>query len=203
MKTARQQIIEFLKHNKTATSRELSHALSTTQANIRHHLSNLQREGVIEITGESTSRTPGRPLKIYSLTSESHNHNLDRISSALLDLYFANKTQEEISDILRMIADKMLANYDYNSTNIAQRFYKTINVLNRMHYQARWEARANAPQLIFEHCPYLAILNQYPVMCTYDKLLIEKMLGKSVEQTGKLILDNRGRKRCIFNIQDQ
>jgi predicted ArsR family transcriptional regulator len=194
MKTTRQQIIEYLKRNKTATTRELGHALSTTQANIRHHLSNLQLEGIIETAGESTSRTPGRPRKIFTLTSESHSHNFD--------LHFTNKTPEEIPDILRMIADQVLAKYDYNSSNIAQRLYKAINILNQMHYQARWEARANAPQLIFEHCPYIAILNQYPVMCVYDKILIEIMLGKPIEQTSKLCADNRGRKRCLFTIQD-
>jgi len=165
-------------------------------------LSNLQLEGIIETAGESTSRTPGRPLKIFTLTSESHSHNFDQLSAALLDLHFTNKTQAEILNILRMIADQMLAKYDYNSSNIAQRFYKAINIFNQMHYQARWEARANSPLLIFEHCPYIAILNQYPVMCVYDKILIEIMLGKSIVQTGKLCADNRGRKRCLFSIQE-
>jgi len=51
MQLTRKQIIDFLNTNHTATAVELSRALNVTAANIRHHISELIQQEIIEEIG--------------------------------------------------------------------------------------------------------------------------------------------------------
>jgi predicted ArsR family transcriptional regulator len=85
-------------------------------------------------------------------------------------------------------------------TRLTQALYQSVQQLNEMHYQARWEARADAPRVIFGHCPYAAVLAEHPEICQLDVSLLEEMLGQPVEQTARLAKDGRGMTYCAFRI---
>jgi hypothetical protein len=55
-----------------------------------------------------------------------------------------------------------------------------------MNYQARWEAGAEGPRIIFGLCPYAAIIEKHPELCRMDTALLGKMLGREAEQRLKL-----------------
>ena len=85
MQLTRQQIVDYLQTNRTATPIELSRALQVTAANIRHHLKQLTQNGLVEIVGTQPVRGRGRPMKLYSLTENALQHNLEGLASALLN----------------------------------------------------------------------------------------------------------------------
>jgi predicted ArsR family transcriptional regulator len=70
--------------------------------------------------------------------------------------------------------------------------------LNELQYQARWEASAWGPRLILGHCPYAAIVSDHPELCRMDAFLLETKIGKPVEQTGKLQINDTGLPFCTF-----
>ena len=63
--------------------------------------------------------------------------------------------------------------------NLTRRLYRTTEILNQQHYQARWEARPDAPRLVLGHCPFSAILEEHPELCKLDAYLIERFTGAS------------------------
>jgi predicted ArsR family transcriptional regulator len=87
------------------------------------------------------------------------------------------------------------------SAHLTQRLSQAILLLNKMSYQARWEARAQAPSIIFSHCPYLAILAANPELCQLDAVLLQQLLASPVDQTARLVLDQRGLRQCIFQVR--
>ncbi len=72
-----------------------------------------------------------------------------------------------------------------------------------MNYNARWEAHAEAPQVLLGHCPYRAIIQEHPELCKMDKYLLESLLDQQVDQIAKLEKDNQGIKWCVFALRPQ
>ena len=210
MKTSRQRLFEYIQVHRVVTVEELSRALRMTQANARHHLGILREQGVVELVGQRPSKGKGRPAQLYSLAEHTQSHNLDRLVSALLQELFSSQPVDSQISAFRSLAQRMLAKQPSeldsqdvktsSSTNLTQRLYAAVKQLNDFNYQARWEAHALAPQMIFGHCPYASILSQHPEMCRFDGTLLEEMLDCVVTQTAKLESGPSGTVHCIFRI---
>ena len=81
---------------------------------------------------------------------------------------------------------------------IIRRLAQAMTRLNELHYRARWEAHAQGPRVIFEHCPYAAILEKHPELCRMDGFLLEELLGADITQSVRLELNVRGLPFCMF-----
>jgi predicted ArsR family transcriptional regulator len=193
--------MDYLGSKQIGTAPGIARALNITAANVRHHLSILLEEGAIEIVGERRAGGRGRPSFLYALSGHTHQHNLDRLSSALLEELLSQNSNEEISLVLKRITKRLLKDYKISSA-LTQRLYQAVQRLNDMHYDARWEARAEAPFVILGFCPYASILHDHPELCELDGLLIEALLTRPVRQVDKLARDERGMTCCRFMIQE-
>jgi predicted ArsR family transcriptional regulator len=199
MTATRGRILDYLQVRKTATANEISYALGLTAADVRHHLAILISEGAVEVTGKRQGRGRGRPAHIYSSTTQAQRHNLDRLSCALLDEFVAPSEEPDQSYNIERISTRLLGKVN-NGGNLTQRLYRSVEKLNELNYQAHWEAHSSAPRLILGHCPYALIIETNPELCQIDAVMLEKLINVPVRQIGKLILDDRGAKHCIFEI---
>lgn len=197
--TSRHKVIEYLKNREAATALDISRALKTTPANARHHLSSLLEEGVVQITGERTTNEPGRPSQIYALTLSSNRHNLDRLSTALLDLAQDPLDQQHSESIFLRVAQRLAAP-PLSTNNMTQRLNQVVQRLNQMGYNARWEAHAAGPRLILGHCPYAAILTKHPGLCEMDAVMLSELLNRSVVLESRLEPTSTGLPQCNFRI---
>jgi predicted ArsR family transcriptional regulator len=196
--TSRKSILDYLQHKLQATALELSRALKMTPANVRHHLGVLIDEGAVELATRIPPHGRGRPSLLYALTQKSHIHNLDGLAHALLDTYLNTQPVEERSELLRQIARYLAINEELKPVNLTHRLNLAIQHLNKMSYQARWEAHSEAPRLLLGHCPYAAILPDHPELCQMDTYLLEELLGVPARQTKKRAQDSRGARYCLF-----
>ena len=62
--TTRHKILDYLKRNRTVSSRELARALQMTPANARYHLGILAADGRVEVISQRQEGR-GRPEKVY------------------------------------------------------------------------------------------------------------------------------------------
>lgn len=193
-------VIEHLKTRRLASAVEISHALRVTPANIRHHLAVLQEEGVVRVAGERAAGGRGRPILLYSLTEQLQAHNLDMLSHTLLQEFVASLPDEERAVTLERVAKRLAGQVEPPSGSLTQRLNGAIRRLNELHYQARWEARRDAPRLILGHCPYAAILSRHPELCQMDAALLECLLAAPISQTARLATDPRGEVYCSFDV---
>ena len=79
-----------------------------------------------------------------------------------------------------------------------RRLSSTIERLNEMHYQARWEAGAGGPRIVLGHCPYAAVIKNHPELCQMDAALLVILLSGEVSQTAKLETGAGGLPYCAF-----
>lgn len=198
MKTTRARIMEVLHTRRVATASELSRILHLTTADIRHHLSILTYQGVVEVAGHRPTRGRGRPNQLFELTRDATQHNLDNLAGSLLKEASNSLPTPEYQVYLHRIASRLIQESLTWDSIPSRRMIQAVGMLNAMNYQARWEAHAGAPHVILGHCPYASILAQHPELCQLDAFLLQEMLGSPVTQTAKLKPDLQGLPQCVF-----
>jgi predicted ArsR family transcriptional regulator len=202
MKTVRQQVLEYIESHRVATANEIAGTFKMTQANARNHLAVLCAEGAVEMVGVIQDGSPGRPRQRYSPTRQIQKNNLGRLSHALLKI-MGEKAQEK--ETLENLAATLWASEDVfvpgsEREHLTRRLARVIRSLNRLNYEARWEAHAQSPRIIFNHCPYASIIADHPMLCQVDALMLQKALGVSVTQQTKLGSNGQGLTFCVFQL---
>jgi predicted ArsR family transcriptional regulator len=198
MTTARQKILNFIIEQQSTTVEELSKVFRVTPANIRHHLSILIEQGCVQVIGQKATAPRGRPAQIYSATQQSNQNNLDHLTKALFSTLLQDSIPDERDKYLREIATCMVSNFSQDNYNPTRRLYSSIRILNRMNYQAHWEAHIDNPRIMLGHCPYRAVLDHHPEICQMDAFVLEVLLGTPVLQIEKLALNVREIPQCVF-----
>jgi predicted ArsR family transcriptional regulator len=187
MKT-RQRILNYLKKTRTATAEEIARALSLFAPNVRHHLGILALDGRVDVTSKAKQVGRGRPAKYYSLSQSALGDNLPVLTAALLSEMGSTVNWESIAGRLASPKEK-------SQLPIAARLRALMEKLNGMHYQARWEAGAEGPRVLFERCPYAAVIKEHPELCCMDALLLSSFLGMEAHQAGRI---EKGQGMCVF-----
>jgi predicted ArsR family transcriptional regulator len=199
---SRQRILAYLQTHPALTATELARALRVTPANIRHHLSILVADGRAKVLGERPSQGRGRPLQVYGLGELAMGDNLSNLADVALSQWLTALSPDQQDSALESLAAQLADVAPGLKTNaITRRLALTIEHLNKLHYQARWEAHAQGPRVIFEHCPYAAIIGKHPELCRMDKFLLQQLLGTEATQSAKLELNARGLAFCMFVVK--
>jgi predicted ArsR family transcriptional regulator len=198
MITRREKILNYIIEQQSATVEELSKVFRVTPANIRHHLSILSTEGSVQIIGQKQAQKRGRPTQIYAATSESNQNNLNQLAEALFDILLFDSTSEDRNVLFKKIAAQMVEKYKPDTFNPTRRVYISVRTLNRMHYQAHWEAHISNPRIMFSHCPYRDIVENHPELCQLDTFMLQELLGTAVIHTEKLSINSKGLPECVF-----
>ncbi len=202
MKSSRLQIIDYLREHRVATSSDLSHILHLTSADVRHHLSQLSKQGSIITLGQRLTRQRGRPAKLYALSEPMSRNNLALLAHHLLVLISNQYSISDYQQQLRNIALRFTSNSEKDTPNLTRRIYGAIKYLKDLNYDASWEAHSRSPRLILGHCPFAAILDQHPDICLLDAYLLEILVDRPVQQIEKLSTATRDLPYCVFVLQD-
>jgi len=194
--TSRLRILDHFKKNQTATVRELSSFMGMTGANIRHHLSVLESIGLLEVVGIRNGGR-GRPIQVYGLSRRFTGDGLDILATAMFGILRNNPSNEEKEHFMLAIAKQIAGEVD-DALPVTKRLVRTVERLNELHYQARWEASSVGPRLVLGHCPYAAIIATNPELCRLDALVLNLRLGSPVEQSAKLQVSDKSIPFCAF-----
>ena len=196
---ARQRILAYLHSHPGVSAEEISRALLVTPANIRHHLSILVGDGRAALLGARRPDGRGRPVQVYGPGELHEGDGLSALADALLSKWLEALPPAQRETALRDLAARLAAQpHDRLVEAVARRLGPAIERLNALHYQARWEAHAQGPRIILEHCPYAAIIAGHPELCRMDAQLLSILLGANALQTAKLEMNARGVPFCQF-----
>jgi len=211
MSTSRQHVLDYISSQPAVTAPDVSRALQMTGANARHHLAILETQGSVEVIGLRPAQGRGRPAKLYRVSSKNKWDNLGVLVSAFLDEFVVGVNDADritaIHKLVRRLIKGVLESGAFSgvenqkaSATLTQRLSSSIAVLNELNYMARWEAHADAPQVILGQCPYALIIADHPEMCQVENVLLEELLGVRVVQSARQALDTRGLRYCAFSL---
>jgi predicted ArsR family transcriptional regulator len=181
LKSTRQQIVDLLSKQDQANAAEISRALSVTQADVRYHLARMLEEGLILVGKPKFSGRRGRPARRYSLALKSKQDNFDILTRAWLRSLQEEYTHQEKGLFLVNIARQIPGEFKPGGS-LGKRLVRAVDQLNQQHYQARWEAHAEAPRVMFDRCPFAALRPEFPELCILDTYLLENLLDENVSQ---------------------
>ncbi len=198
MPNSRQKIINYILEQRCVTVEELSAVFRVTQADIRHHLSILVEQGSLKVVGQKPAVGRGRPSLIFSSCQQSESNNLDRLSAALLSTVGNSFERDEAARWFDRVARHIGLEFSADTSNPTRRLYVAIHALNRMNYQAHWEAHMDHPRIMLGHCPYQVLLKEHPLLCQMDASLLENLLGVPVRQVEKQSLSAKDLPECVF-----
>jgi predicted ArsR family transcriptional regulator len=202
MTTARQRVLNYLKKQRSASAAQIGRGLNMSAATVRHHLSIMLGDGRIAIIGAKRSGVRGRPVKLYKLSEKYLGDNFALLSDTVLNEMLKKLSPAKQKEVIHAIAKRLALQFDENDLNfpMAKRLSLIIEKLNAYHYQARWEAGAEGPHILFAHCPYAEIIERHPELCQMDEVLLGKLMNTAAHQLAKIGTQPIGSPYCVFRL---
>ncbi len=203
MPTARQEVFTYIRKRRAVSAFDIARDLAMTPANARHHLSILKKDGRIEEVGKKNAGIKGgRPTKIYGIIRHIRGGGLVALSHHLLEEMLGAVNARQRAGVLKNMARRLASSHTHEASALRVspmiRLKDTVQHLNKLGYESRWEAHAGGPRIILGQCPYAAIVAKHPELCEMDAVLLEECLGQRVEQIEKLA--GEGIRFCVFGV---
>lgn len=201
VKSTRDRILQTLLRHPRATIIELAEAVSINPISVRHHLTNLQMEGLVDAQEERHG--VGRPRLIYVLTEdgmEKFPTRYLRLTSRLLAQMKETMPGPMVSQLFSQVAEGLAS--DYSQQMLGMKMEERLDFVKEMlgeeGFTVEWEKVGEQYKIHEISCPYLQIGQNHPEVCTVDQTLISKMLAVPVEKVQCIL---SGAAHCTYVVQ--
>jgi predicted ArsR family transcriptional regulator len=201
MNSTRNRILQTLLRQPRSTINALAEAVGINPISVRHHLTNLQVEGLVST--EEERHGVGRPRLVYFLTeagTERFPTRYLRLTSRLLDQLKSTMPEPMVGKLFTQMASDMAEDYaeQMKGLSMEERLNLTKILLAEEGFNMEWEKAGNQYQIHEITCPYLRIGKSHPEVCTVDQTLISKMLAVPAEKVQCIL---RGDAHCTYVVQ--
>jgi DeoR family transcriptional regulator, suf operon transcriptional repressor len=201
MKSTRDRIMQTLLRQPRTTINELAVAVGINPISVRHHLTNLQVEGLVSTDEERHG--VGRPRLVYFLTeagTERFPTRYLRLTTRLLAQMKESMPEPVVSKLFAQMADGLAKEYadQMNGLNMEERLDLAKTLLTEEGFDIQWERTGSQYRIHEITCPYLQIGLSHPEVCTVDQTLISKMLAVPAEKVQCLL---QGDAHCTYVVQ--
>jgi DeoR family suf operon transcriptional repressor len=201
MKSTRDRILQTLLRQPRASINELAEAVGINPISVRHHLTNLQMEGLVDAQEERHG--VGRPRLVYMLTEEGMERfptRYLRLTTRLLAQMKESMPQPMVSKLFTQVAEDLAAEYveQVKGLSMEERLETVKELLAEEGFTVEWEKAANGYLIHEITCPYYQIGQNHPEVCTVDQILISKMLALPANKV-QCILE--GNAHCTYLVQ--
>ncbi len=198
--TTRRAVLDALRAAGQATINQLAASVGVKAITIRHHLSALQAEGLVEV--EEKRQTVGRPVHLYRLTSQADDlfpqryHELvERLLDQVKQTFPPETVEMLINSLAASVADNVRLEFQQLPPEERQRHL--IDLLAREGFMARWRHTEDGMELVEYHCPYYRVGQRHPEICRIDETLIRVAMNSDVAKEACLL---SGDPACTFVI---
>ncbi len=201
MNATRNKILQTLLKKPKSTINDLAEAVGINPISVRHHLTNLQMEGLVEAQEERHG--VGRPRLVYVLTNEGMEQFPTRylqLTKRLIAQMKESMPAETVSALFGQIAEDLASQYanDVKGLSMEARLDLVKDLLAQEGFTVEWEKKDDSYQIHEISCPYYQIGIAHPEICTVDQTLISKMLALPVNKV-QCILD--GNSHCTYVVK--
>jgi predicted ArsR family transcriptional regulator len=201
MKNTKDKILQTLLRHPKITISEIAEAVGINAISVRHHLSNLEKEGLI--AAEEERHGVGRPRLMYSLTQDGMERfptKYLRLTTRLLAQMKETLPAPAVAKLFNQVAEDMAKEYAEQMKGLSMEerldFVKTM--LAQEGFTVEWEKKGKEYQIHEISCPYYQIGIAHPEVCTVDQTLISKMLALPANKV-QCILE--GGAYCTYVVQ--
>lgn len=201
MKSTRDRILQTLLRRPRMTINELAEAVGINPISVRHHLTNLQVEGLV--AAEEERHGVGRPRLVYFLTEaglERFPTRYLRLATRLLDQLKSTMPAPMVRELFLQMATDIAEEYadQMQGLSMEERLEVVKELLAQEGFTVEWEREGNRYQIHEITCPYLQIGQNHPEVCTVDQTLISRLLAVPAEKVQCIL---HGDAKCTYVVQ--
>jgi predicted ArsR family transcriptional regulator len=201
MKSTRDRILQTLLRQPRTTINQLAVAVGINPISVRHHLTNLQVEGLV--SAEEERHGVGRPRLVYFLTEtgmERFPTRYLRLTTRLLAQMKETMPAPVVSKLFSEMADGLAQEYtdQMKGMNMEERLELAKSLLTEEGFTVEWERSGDQYHIHEITCPYLQIGQSHPEVCTVDQTLISKILAVPTEKVQCIL---SGDAHCTYVVQ--
>ncbi len=202
MKSTRDRILQTLLRHPRSTINELAEAVGINPISVRHHLTNLQVEGLV--TAEEERHGVGRPRLVYILTEdglEKFPTRYLRLTTHLLSQMKEKLPQPMIGELFKEVAISLAAEHEeqLKGLSVEERLDALGDLLSEEGFVVEWERKGEEFHIHEITCPYLQVGQSHPEVCMVDQTLISKMLAVPAEKIQCIL---SGAAHCTYVVQN-
>ena len=201
MKSTKDRILQTLLRKPKLTINDLAEAVDINPISVRHHLSNLEKEGLI--SAEEERHGVGRPRLVYSLTEDGMERfptKYLRLTTRLLAQMKESMPGPMVASLFNQIAEDLASQYaaDIKGLNMEERLDFVKELLAQEGFTVEWEKKGGQYEIHEISCPYYQIGVAHPEVCTVDQTLISKMLAVPANKVQCIL---SGGAHCTYVVQ--
>ena len=199
----RKRVLRSLLLSQSRTVNDLAEAVDINPISVRHHVTKLEAEGLIQSNEERHG--VGRPRLVYSLTSKGMEQFPQRylqLSLRLLEHLKTNLSEKVLTEIFQELAEgitsELTQDIDLEDLSLEERLHLLQKVLTSEGYVVKLQEEDGNFYLVEASCPYHHIGEDYPEICILDQELIAHFSATTTKRI-ECILD--GDKQCKYLIE--
>ena len=200
--STRDKVLKTLLTHPRITINDLADNVGINPISVRHHISSLQAEGLVE--SEEERHGVGRPRRVYFLTEtgvEKFPTRYVRLTIRLLEKLKENMPASMVDKLFSQMAEELLTDHlpisDLDQLSIEERLNVIKDLLKKEGFTIEWE-RNDDQYLIHEtSCPYYHVGQDHPEICSVDQILISSVLSVPASKTNCML---NGDNHCTYVI---
>lgn len=201
MKSTKERILQTLLRRPKLTINDLAEAVEINPISVRHHLSNLEKEGLI--AAEEERHGVGRPRLVYSLTEDGMERfptKYLRLTTRLLAQMKESMPGPVVAQLFNQVAEDLANQYaaDIKGLSMEERLDFVKELLAQEGFTVEWEMKDGKYEIHEISCPYYQIGVAHPEVCTMDQTLISKMLAVPANKVQCIL---SGGSHCTYVVQ--
>jgi DeoR family transcriptional regulator, suf operon transcriptional repressor len=200
MKSTRERILQTLLSHPRSTINDLADAVSINAISVRHHLTSLQADGLVN--AEEERHGVGRPRLVYFLTEkglERFPTSYFRLTNRLLDQLKETLPGPMVNTLFTQMANNMTSTLpqQIQSLSIEEKLDLVKDLLNQEGFSVEWEKQGDQYAIHEITCPYYHVGQSHPEICAVDQTVISTVLAIPAEKINCVL---RGDAHCTYLI---
>lgn len=203
-KGPRAEILRELKRAQRLTATELAARLGASLNAVRHHVKELEAEGLVEY--ERERRGVGAPAFAYRLTAAGEALFPRRYEETLLTVLDRVVEREGRAAVAAMLESRFdalqrrLAPVLANASD-EERLELVTRTLAEEGFMAEWHGSRDGDAALVEHnCAILAVAERFPEVCAAEERFLAGTLGAAVERRSHIL---NGCSACGYSVRFQ
>lgn len=187
MTSTRERVLKTLLTRPRCTINDLAGSVGINPISVRHHITKLQAEGLVD--SEEELHGVGRPRRVYFLTEagiERFPTRYMRLTLRLLEQLKGSMPENMVNQLFSQMATDLVDDYvsetHTDGLNMEQRLHLMQELLGKEGFNVEWERHGDQYHIREVNCPYLHISQNHPEVCSVDQTVISAMLDVPAEK---------------------
>jgi predicted ArsR family transcriptional regulator len=200
--TADRRLMDIMRRRGAMTIHEIEAAGDVTATAVRHRLTRLMAQGLVDRAVEHLGR--GRPRHTYFLTPKAHVMLGQNYADLAMTLWRALKQLDDRAmgmTVLRQVADRMAEDYRRRvpGRNVRERLDDLRGLLIDRGMDVEVDNNGQLPVLRQHSCPYYELAENDRTICGIEMRMFEKVLDSDLKLS-QCRLD--GHRCCEFEVRE-